>query len=158
MSGWNKEMEYPKLKLCVLDGDYAICRLPCKERVPGWAANGSLVSITRSEKELTIVCDEKLVPEGCEKSKDWKCIQIIGSFEFAAVGVIASVSVPLAEKGISIYVVSTFDTDYFLVSAKELESATLALKDFGHEFRRSKQRKGLRLPNRFLSNTLIAWL
>jgi hypothetical protein len=131
-------MGYPKLKLCALDGNYAVCRLPCKGPVPEWAANESLVSITRSEKELTIVCDQKLVPEDCEKSRNWKCIKIVGSFELDAVGVIASISVPLAENQISIYVVSTFDTDYFLVPAREFEKATLALKDFGHEVEDSR--------------------
>ena len=124
-------MGYPKLKLCVLDGNYAICRLSCKERIPEWAANELLISVTISEKELTIVW---LAPDDCEKSVDWKYIKIVGKFELDVVGVIASVSVPLAEKEISIYVVSTFDTDYFLVPAKEIEKATLALKDFGHEF------------------------
>jgi len=132
-------MGYPKLKLCVLDGNYAVCRLSCKGHIPEWAAKESLVSITRSKKELTIVCDKKLVPDDYEKNEDWRCIKIVGSFELDAVGVIASVSVPLAEKEISIYVVSTFDTDYFLVPAKELGEATLALKDFGHEFLDSKE-------------------
>jgi len=127
-------MGYPKLKLCVLDGNYAICRLSCKERIPEWAANELLISVTISEKELTIVCEQRLAPDDCEKSVDWKYIKIVGKFELDVVGVIASVSVPLAEKEISIYVVSTFDTDYFLVPAKEIEKATLALKDFGHEF------------------------
>jgi hypothetical protein len=132
-------MEYPKLKLCVLDGNYAVCRLPGKAHIPEWVANESLVSITRSEKELTIVCDKKLIPDDCEKSRDWKCIKIVGSFDLDAVGVMASVSVPLAENQISIYVVSTFDTDYFLVPAKELEKAALVLKDFSHEFPDSKE-------------------
>ena len=74
--------------------------MSCKGHILEWAANESLVSITRSEKELTIVCDEKLVLNDCEKNRDWKCIKIVGSFELDAVGVIASVSVPLAENQI----------------------------------------------------------
>ena len=76
-------MGYPKLKLCILKGNYAICRLFCKERIPEWAANEneSIVSVTSSEKELTIVCEQRLAPDDCEKSMDWKCIKIVGKFE-----------------------------------------------------------------------------
>ena len=132
-------MEYPRLKLSVLDGNYAVCRLSCKGHIPEWVANESLVSITRAKKELAIVCEQRLAPDDCEKSVDLKCIKIVGKFELDSVGVIASVSVPLAEKEISTYVVSTFDTDYFLGPAKKLEEATMALKDFGHEFPDSKK-------------------
>ena len=68
-------MGYPRLKLCILDGNYAICRLSCKRNIPEWAANEPLVSVTSSEKELTIVCEQRLAPDDCEKSMDWKCIK-----------------------------------------------------------------------------------
>ena len=59
--------------------------------------------------------------------------RIDGSFELDETGVIASVSVPLAEAGISIYVVSTYDTDYFLVKDSEIENAITVLTDNGHK-------------------------
>ncbi len=125
-------MDYPKLNLRVLPGTYAICSSPPGSSIPGWAQDLSTVSITRTEKELTIVCEESHVTGDCRMDGNWRCIKIQGSFDLNEVGVLASISGPLAEEKISIYVISTFDTDYVLVPGKHIANAVSALSQAGH--------------------------
>ena len=90
-------------------------------------------SVTRTLDELSVVCLEDIVPEGVRCEKGWRALKLEGPFEFSEVGVLASVAGPLAEAGVSIFAVSTFDTDYVLVKDEQLESAVGALREWSHE-------------------------
>ncbi len=127
-------MEYPQLELRILPQAYAICSFPRESTIPDWAQSLSIISITRTPEELTIVCEEGHVTGGCRMDQDWKCIRVEGSLDLDAVGVLASISGPLAQERISIYVVSTFDTDYILVRGKKIAKAVSALSKAGHTF------------------------
>ena len=116
-------MDHPRLTLRILPQTYAICSFPPECPIPDWAQDLSIVSITRTSKQLTIVCEQDHVTDDCSVNRDWKCIQIEGSFDLDAVGVLTAISVPLAREGISIYVVSTFDTDYILVPGAKATAA-----------------------------------
>ena len=76
---------------------------------------------------------ETSIPEGVEREGGWRVLKLEGPFEFSEVGVLASVLVPLAEENISIFAVSTFDTDYVLVKEERLERAVAALRERSHE-------------------------
>ena len=95
-------------------------------------ASGFL-SITRTEDELSVVCPEEAVPEDEHSEGGWRVLRLEGPFEFSEVGVLASVVGPLAEADVSVFAVSTYDTDYVLVKAKQLEAAVSALRARGHE-------------------------
>ena len=125
-------MRERQLKLSLLKDMYAICVYPHIASIPEWALMTSLCSITRTEKELTIVCPQSVVPPGCECDKNWRCFRIDGSFDFNQIGVISSLATPLAEGGISIFVVSTYDTDYILVKEEKVEHAITVLTNDGH--------------------------
>ncbi len=73
--------------------------------------------------------------------RNWMCIKVDGSFDLDAVGVLAGISGPLAEEKISIYVVSTFDTDYILVHGKDLAAAVSTLSKAGHTFADSPEKQ-----------------
>ena len=75
-------------------------------------------------------------PDGVVSERDFRCLKLEGPFDFSQVGVLASVLDPLAEAGISIFAVSTYDTDYVLVKGSDLERALEALRRAGHETRR----------------------
>jgi hypothetical protein len=102
--------------------------------VPPWAGIGEFSSITRTRDELSIVCPQGDAPPETKGERDWRCVRIAGTVDFSAVGVLASLLVPLAEAGISVFAVSTFDTDYLLVKDSDLEEARAVLGGHGHSF------------------------
>ena len=104
------------------------------EQLPSWATGGDFFSITRTADELSIVVEESRVPAGLRSQTGWRVVKVHGPFELTEVGVLASLAAPLAEAGVSLFVLSTFDTDYLLVSTESLASAIASLKDAGHVF------------------------
>lgn len=121
------------LALSPLPGLYAICRLPSGAALPDWAGSAPFLSVTHTRAELSIVCPQDRVPDGVQADRGWRCLQVEGPFDLeGAIGVLAALSAPLAEAGLGIFVVSTYDTDYLLV--KEAQSAQVyeALARAGH--------------------------
>ncbi|UCE59733.1 MAG: ACT domain-containing protein [Phycisphaerales bacterium] len=113
----------------------AVCRLDPTEEVPSWATGGEFLSITRTVSELSIVCPESQVPLDCQAERDWCCLRIEGPLPLDAVGILFSISALLAAEGISIFVVSTYDTDYILVHEPDVSRAIAALQGNGHRVR-----------------------
>jgi hypothetical protein len=113
----------------VQPGEFAVVRLPPASPVPEWAAApASFCSITRTGDELSVVCPASLVPAGARAERGWAMLKLAGPFPFTATGVLASVLAPLARAGISVFAVSTFDTDYVLVKRDDLARAIGALE------------------------------
>jgi hypothetical protein len=125
-------MKQRQLQLSLLKDKYGICTLPNTAPIPDWALTQSLASITRTEKELTIVCRLEILPSQYQSGLNWRCFKIDGSFDLNQIGVISSISSPLADAGISIYVISTYDTDYFLIKEQNLEKTISVLSNSGH--------------------------
>jgi len=123
---------YHKLRLVVLPDLYAVCKLDKNTAVPSWAWSGEFCSVTRTADELSVVCREGLVPGNVRCERGWRCFRVGGAMEFSMVGVVASLVTPLAEAGLSVFVVSTFDTDYLLVKSTDMDAATAALRRAGH--------------------------
>ncbi len=112
----------------------AVCRLAADAPIPEWVdlSPAALCSITRTADELSIVCAEDAVPDGVQCERGWRALRVAGVLDFSTVGVLASLATPLAEAGVSIFVVSTFDTDYLLVKEIDLNKATAALEAADH--------------------------
>jgi len=123
-----------KLRFRRLAGTYAICRLPPDAPFPAWAERGTLTSITRTAEELSIVCPLENVPAEHRAGIRWCCFQLVGPFAFSQVGILASFIAPLAASGIPIFAISTYDTDYVLVSGEFADAARKSLLEAGHEF------------------------
>ncbi len=121
------------LRLSMLEGQVSVCRLDPSSGIPNWAVTGGLFSVTRTAEELSVVCPEGAVPEDVRCEKGWRVLKLEGPFEFSEVGVLASLTAPLAEAGIAIFAISTFDTDYVLVKEERLDLAVAALRDRYHE-------------------------
>jgi hypothetical protein len=100
------------------------------ERIPSWALelHETLTSITRTRDELSIVCPEDAVPPDTRVETGWRALVVPGPIPFEQTGVLASIAVPLAAAGISIFAVSTYDTDYVLVREGDVERALRALE------------------------------
>src|SRR3989442_1500343 len=112
-----------QLTILVLPNLFAICRLARDASIPAWATAADFFSITRTADEHSIVCRQDAVPEGILCERGWRCLRVAGTIPFSVVGVLASLTAPLAEAGISVFAVSTYDTDYLLVKEPDLEKA-----------------------------------
>jgi aminoglycoside 6'-N-acetyltransferase I len=123
------------LTLLLLNNRFAICRLGADDLVPAWALAVRFFSITRTDDELSVICPVEAVPEGVRCERGWRCLRVAGVLPFSAIGVLASLTGPLATAGISVFAVSTFDTDYLLVKAGDLAKACEALRDAGPSIR-----------------------
>jgi len=123
------------LRLSMLGERLAVCRLDTGSAVPDWATAAQLSSITRTAGELSVVCPEERVPVGITCERGWHALRLEGPFEFGMTGLLSSVAVPLAESGVSILAIATYETDYVLVQESQLDLATQALRERGHETR-----------------------
>jgi hypothetical protein len=119
------------LPLVILPDKMAVCRLAVEAPLPDWARPGDLLAFIRSHDELTVVCVERLVPPEVIAERSWRALQVQGPLDFALVGVLAAITAPLAEAGVSIFAMSTYTTDYILVKEEALERARQALEQAG---------------------------
>ncbi|MBA7591118.1 hypothetical protein ES708_33269 [subsurface metagenome] len=118
------------LAINVLDIPVAICRLEPDAPVPSPA--GDFWSIVRTPDELSLMVPEDEIPPGAAAETGWHAFQVAGPLAFDEVGILASLAGRLAEAGISIFAVSTYDTDYLLVRGDDLGEACAALREAGH--------------------------
>jgi uncharacterized protein len=125
------------MNLSLLPSTFAICRLDAVDAIPVWALTGSFFTITRTEEELSIVCEQAVIdPEhGMTHIKiepGWRCLKLIGPIPFETVGVIAALTKALADQGISVSPIATYDTDYLFVKNDRVQDAIAALRAAGH--------------------------
>jgi len=114
----------------------AVCRLPPDAPIPAWASgSAAFSSITRTSEELSIVWPENGVPADVKQESGWKMFKVEGPLEFGLTGILASVASPLAQAGISIFSIATFNTDYVLVKDAKVAEAVKALQAAGHTIR-----------------------
>jgi uncharacterized protein len=125
-----------RLTLQLIAGEFAVCRLPPTAPVPAWAGSAVFSSVTRTAEELSVMCPAAQVPAGVKAEPGWRLLKFGGPFGFATVGILASVTEPLARAGVSLLAVGAFDTDYLLVKGDRLDDATRALETAGHTVRR----------------------
>jgi hypothetical protein len=126
-------VEMKNLKLVSLDGNYAICRLVAGMVSPEWSFGGPFYSITRTPDEISIICLHEQVPENIQCQPGWRLLKIEGPFEFDEIGVLASLTAPLADAQISLLTISTFDTDYILIQEDNFPQAVHILAAAGHK-------------------------
>jgi hypothetical protein len=113
--------------LRLLPGRFEICRLPADAAVPA-----AFFSVTRTADELSVVCAEGLAPQDAPCERGWCMLRVAGPLDFSLTGVLAAIAGPLAAAGVSLFAVSTFDTDYVLVKEENVAKAVGALTAAGH--------------------------
>ncbi len=121
-----------QLRLSLLPQKFSVCRLPADSSIPQRAMRGAVFSITRTDDELSVVCESKHAPVSVKSEEGWRCLKLEGPFPFTMTGVLESVLRPLAEAHVSIFAMSTYDTDYVMVKEKQLARAIKVLKAAGH--------------------------
>jgi hypothetical protein len=126
-----------RFELTVLTGAFAMVRLPADSPLPLWAIEREFFSVTRTSDELSIFCSAGRVPSGIAAEIGWRVLKVEGPFALSEIGVLAALSAPLAIAKVSLFAVSTFDTDYLLVREKQLQVAIAALRSAGHRVEHS---------------------
>jgi hypothetical protein len=120
-----------KFILSLLPEKLAICHFGKNAPIPVWAQhNCSFFSLTKTHNELSIVCSQEEIPENIRAEKNWRAFMLEGPQDMYSVGIIAKLSVPLAKAGISIFNISTYETDYVLIEEKNLAKAKKVLSEF----------------------------
>jgi len=127
-----------QLTIVIYEKMYAVCQLQPDATVPTWAEGPEFVSITRTAAELSIVCQQDMLPGDVRAEKNRRLMRIEGKLGFELIGVLASVTAPLSKAELSIFAISTYDTDYLLIADEGLQKATEMLEAAGHTVRQSR--------------------
>ncbi len=122
------------MNLQIVEGSFSICRLNIESPNPVWALSGVFYSITKTSDELSIVCESKNIPNDIKAEIGWGLIKVQGPLDFGLSGILASLANPLAVEKISIFAISTFDTDYIMVKEANLQKAKSTLENSGFIF------------------------
>ena len=118
------------MKLKILPYELTVCRV---ESMPAVDLSADFFFLARTYEELSLVCRTDRAPADTVAREDgWRGLRIEGVLDFSLVGILSGISCILAENDISIFAVSTFNTDYILVRKEQLERAMKALEAAGY--------------------------
>lgn len=123
-----------KLTLAVLEGSYSVHRFAPDAPVPETVEQSRFYSVSRTDEELSIVCEGRVDLAAPRSETDWRIIKIVGPLNFSLTGILATIAELLASARISIFALSTFDTDYILIRGENLGRAREVLEKAGHRF------------------------
>lgn len=116
--------------LNVLEQEFSVCKLG---KFDGASLPDGMFFFARTEDEISLVCETRCIPKDAVKVEGgWKALRVAGTLDFGLVGIIAGISAVLAEAGVSVFVVSTFDTDYVLMKDEGFQKGVAALKKAGY--------------------------
>ncbi len=121
------------MKLILQSELLAIIQWPISSEIPNWVSNSKFYSITRTHDELSLVVEQNLTTDNMKSSKGWVAFKVDGVLDFSLTGILYQLSKPLAEAKISIFAISTFNTDYILIKQENAEQASQLWSDDGHE-------------------------
>ena len=122
--------EPKRLEFELVEGSYAVCRLPVD--APVLPPAGRFRSVTRTPDEVSVVCEEEHAPEGAVTEPDWRCMKVAGPLDLSLTGIASAITSPLADAGVALFLISTYETDYLLVKGTLLDRAIEALEGAGH--------------------------
>ncbi len=126
------------LALFVMPQRLAICRLGPADELPAAVFRAPFWSVTRTAEELSLIVAEDFVPPCCQCVRGYRVFQVAGPLDFSLTGVLSALATPLAQAEISLFALSTYDTDYLLVREADLDSAIAVLSRAGHRVMRQE--------------------
>ena len=121
------------MQLKVIDIEFSVCKV---KDYSGIDLNLEYVFTGSTDEEKSLVCPVSLVPDNTTQREDgWRAFRIEGVLDFSLIGILAKISTCLAESGIGIFAISTFNTDYILTKSENFERALMALTETGYTIR-----------------------
>ena len=127
-------MDSTKIVLSILEETYIIHKLDQSTNLPEGLTEWEFYSLSNSREELSLVCPEQILIQSENSSPNWKCLKVAGPLDLKLTGILAGLSDTLEKAKISIFAISTFETDYLLIQKQVLETAKTALKSAGYKF------------------------
>ncbi len=124
----------PKQTLKVLNETFAIHSLEANATIPKSVFDCSVYFIGKTPDELSVVLPQSVSLPAIETDFDWRVLEVLGPLSLSLVGIMSQISSVLAEAKVSIFVLSTFDTDFVLVKQSQLDIAKQALVKDGYQF------------------------
>ena len=119
------------MTLRILPDNLTICKV---SSITDIDFSSCLYFVGRTSEEISLVCRREDTPLNTTEREDgWRAFYVEGPLDFSLTGVMSKISTVLAENGIPIFAVSTFNTDYILVKAEKREEAMEALENAGYE-------------------------
>ena len=115
------------LSLRILDGEYAIHRFDSGSKIPADIFDSEFYFIGKTDDELSVVCRADICLKSSTRDSDWSCLKVVGPLDLGLIGILADIASVLAQGKISLFVVSTYDTDYILVKTVSLADARTLL-------------------------------
>lgn len=123
----------PKQTLATLPQRFTVHSLAASSEIPPQVTHAPVYFIGKTNEELSIVVPDTIPVDSEESDGDWRALEVLGPLQLSMVGIMARIGSVLAEAKVSIFVVSTFETDYFLVKEKDLNTAAEALENDGYK-------------------------
>lgn len=118
------------MNLQALPQAFSVCQI---SDLSGVDFTRAFVFVAKTDEELSLVCETEYIPQNTLKREDgWRAFRVSGVLDFSLVGILAKISGLLAEEGVSIFAVSTYNTDYILVREASFACALAALAKAGY--------------------------
>ena len=128
-------MDSSKIVLSILDETYIIYKLAPSTNLAKELIECEFYSLSNSQEEMSLVCPEQMLIQSEQSNPNWKCLKVAGPLDLKLTGILAGLADTLAKAKISIFAVSTFNTDYLLIQKKALKAAKTALISQGYQFK-----------------------
>ena len=119
------------MDLCWIPDHLAVARLSTGSSIPE-AANSQILCLLQTQGETTLVCEWSSVAPDHEAAGPWRAFRVVGRLEFWQTGILAALAAPLADAQISLFALSTYETDYLLVPSDRALDAAIRLREAGH--------------------------
>jgi hypothetical protein len=120
-------MKIPNISMRLLSDVYGVCRMDKNDPIPEWIEDSRFYSVTKTMEELSVVCPQNRIPDHIKCEKGWRILKVEGTLEFSLIGILSFISTVLANNGISIFAISTYDTDYILIKEKDTDKVISVL-------------------------------
>ena len=118
-----------KFNIKILNGTFSVCKFKNMEHFNFNVQNENFLSITKTNDEVSVICEEKLSVGAIKCEKNWKILKINSQLDFSLIGIISTITKKLAEANIPVFVISTYNTDYFLIKKDMLDETIDALNE-----------------------------
>lgn len=119
------------MKIEFISGEFSVCQIT---DVSGVDFKQQFLFVSKTDEELSLVCPSNAVPENVTSREDgWCMMRIVGVLDFSLVGILSKIASVLAMNQISIFAISTYNTDYILIKQISFKKSIAVLRDEGYE-------------------------
>jgi uncharacterized protein len=120
------------ITLVILEDEFSIIQIDCDQSIPASVIDCSFYSVTKTNDELSIIVNRQIDIPTARISSGWRGFKVEGILDFSMVGIIYNLVAPLKENGISVFVTSTYNTDYLFVKKSSFDKTVEIFEKRGY--------------------------